>query len=88
MNGAMNRKLLFVLGPVTGLVMFAGVVMIVSQLVSREYREPYRAPAATVDTTPRVKTVKVSEPPVRSAGVKVADVDELVAKLKAMGVHS
>ena len=41
-----------------------------------------------VDTTPRVKTVKVSEPPVRSAGIKVADVDELVAKLKAMGVHS
>ena len=41
-----------------------------------------------VDTAPRVKTVKVSEPPVRSAGVKVADVDELVAKLKAMGVHA
>jgi electron transfer flavoprotein beta subunit len=41
-----------------------------------------------VDTAPRVKTVRVSEPPVRSAGVKVADVDELVAKLKAMGVHS
>ena len=41
-----------------------------------------------VDTAPRIKTVKVSEPPVRSAGVKVADVDELVAKLKAMGVHS
>ena len=41
-----------------------------------------------VDTAPRVKTVKVSEPPLRSAGVKVADVDELVAKLKAMGVHS
>ncbi|MGB3845699.1 MAG: electron transfer flavoprotein subunit beta/FixA family protein [Sphingopyxis sp.] len=41
-----------------------------------------------VDTAPRVKTLKVSEPPVRSAGVKVADVDELVAKLKAMGVHS
>jgi electron transfer flavoprotein beta subunit len=41
-----------------------------------------------VDTALRVKTLKVSEPPVRSAGVKVADVDELVAKLKAMGVHS
>ena len=41
-----------------------------------------------VDTAPRVKTVKVSEPAARSAGVKVADVDELVAKLKAMGVHS
>jgi electron transfer flavoprotein beta subunit len=41
-----------------------------------------------IDTAPRVKVVKVSEPPVRSAGVKVADVDELVAKLKALGVHS
>jgi electron transfer flavoprotein beta subunit len=41
-----------------------------------------------IDTAPRVKTIKVSEPPVRSAGVKVADVDELVAKLKALGVHS
>ena len=39
-----------------------------------------------VDVTPRLKTLKVSEPPKRSAGVKVADVDELVAKLKAMGV--
>ncbi|HET6538694.1 MAG TPA: electron transfer flavoprotein subunit beta/FixA family protein [Sphingopyxis sp.] len=41
-----------------------------------------------VDTALRVKTVKVSEPAVRAAGVKVADVDELVAKLKAIGVHS
>jgi electron transfer flavoprotein beta subunit len=41
-----------------------------------------------VDTALRVKTIKVSEPAVRSAGVKVADVDELVAKLKAIGVHS
>lgn len=41
-----------------------------------------------VDTAPRVKTLKVSEPPVRSAGVKVTDVDELVARLKALGVHS
>ena len=41
-----------------------------------------------VDTAPRVKTLKVSEPAARSAGVKVADVDELVAKLKALGVHS
>ncbi len=39
-----------------------------------------------VDTTPRIETVKVSEPPKRVAGIKVADVDELVAKLKAMGV--
>ena len=39
-----------------------------------------------VDTATRLKTLKVSEPPVRSAGIKVADVDALVAKLKEMGV--
>ena len=39
-----------------------------------------------VDITPRLKTLHVAEPPKRTAGVKVADVDELVAKLKAMGV--
>jgi electron transfer flavoprotein beta subunit len=39
-----------------------------------------------VDTTPRLKTLKVSEPPVRSAGIKVPDVATLVAKLKEMGV--
>ena len=39
-----------------------------------------------VDIAPRLKTLNVSEPPVRQAGEKVADVDELVAKLKAMGV--
>jgi len=41
-----------------------------------------------VDTAPRLKTLKVSEPPVRSAGIKVGSVDELVAKLKEMGVVS
>jgi electron transfer flavoprotein beta subunit len=39
-----------------------------------------------VDVSPRLETLKVVEPPKRVAGVKVADVDELVAKLKAMGV--
>jgi len=39
-----------------------------------------------VDTAPRLKTHKVTEPPVRSAGIKVPDVDTLVAKLKEMGV--
>ncbi len=39
-----------------------------------------------VDIAPRLKTLKVAEPPVRSAGIKVADVDALVAKLKEMGV--
>ena len=35
-----------------------------------------------VDTTPRLKTLKVSEPPKRSAGIKVPDVATLVDKLK------
>ncbi len=39
-----------------------------------------------VDVSPRLTTLKVVEPAKRTAGVKVADVDELVAKLKAMGV--
>jgi electron transfer flavoprotein beta subunit len=35
-----------------------------------------------VDVTPRIKTLKVSEPPKRSAGIKVPDVSTLVSKLK------
>jgi electron transfer flavoprotein beta subunit len=35
-----------------------------------------------VDVAPRLTTLKVSEPPKRSAGIKVADVAELVNKLK------
>jgi electron transfer flavoprotein beta subunit len=35
-----------------------------------------------VDVTPRLKTLKVTEPPKRGAGVKVPDVATLVAKLK------
>jgi electron transfer flavoprotein beta subunit len=39
-----------------------------------------------VDTAPRLKTLKVNEPPVRQAGVKVSDVDALVAKIKELGI--
>jgi electron transfer flavoprotein beta subunit len=35
-----------------------------------------------VNVSPRLKTLKVSEPPKRSAGIKVPDVATLVAKLK------
>ena len=35
-----------------------------------------------VDVAPRIKTLKVSEPPKRSAGIKVADVAALVDKLR------
>jgi electron transfer flavoprotein beta subunit len=39
-----------------------------------------------VDIAPRLETLKVVEPAKRSAGIKVASVDELVAKLKSLGV--
>jgi len=39
-----------------------------------------------VDVTQRLKTLKVTEPPKRVAGIKVADVDELIGKLKTLGV--
>jgi electron transfer flavoprotein beta subunit len=39
-----------------------------------------------VDISPRLKTLKVVEPPKRATGVKVADVADLVSKLKDSGV--
>ncbi len=38
-----------------------------------------------VDLTPRLAVLKVTEPPRRSAGIKVKTVDELVTKLKEAG---
>ena len=38
-----------------------------------------------VDVSPRLKVLKVTEPPKRTAGIKVADAAELVAKLKSAG---
>jgi electron transfer flavoprotein beta subunit len=35
-----------------------------------------------IDITPRLKTIRVEEPPKRSAGIKVADVATLIDKLK------
>jgi electron transfer flavoprotein beta subunit len=39
-----------------------------------------------VDIARRIETLKVAEPPKRQAGDKVGSVDELVSKLKALGV--
>ena len=38
-----------------------------------------------IDTAPRLTVVKVTEPPKRAAGIKVASAADLVAKLKAAG---
>jgi electron transfer flavoprotein beta subunit len=61
--------------------------------LAAEHHEGQAKPLATktpadygVDIAPRLETLKVVEPPKRSAGIKVADVDELAAKLKALGV--
>ena len=40
------------------------------------------AGALEVDVTPRLATLKIVEPPKRQGGGKVADVAELVAKLR------
>jgi electron transfer flavoprotein beta subunit len=46
-----------------------------------------RSPAdCGVDIAPRLRVIKVAEPPARQAGEKVGSVDELVAKLKTLGV--
>jgi electron transfer flavoprotein beta subunit len=42
----------------------------------------YKPEDLGVDVSPRLKTLKVMEPPKRSAGIKVPDVATLVAKLK------
>ena len=44
--------------------------------------ETVKPDALGVDVAPRIKTLKVIEPPRRGAGVKVADVATLVTKLK------
>jgi electron transfer flavoprotein beta subunit len=44
--------------------------------------EVIKPDALGVDITPRLMTLKMQEPPKRGAGVKVADVQELLAKLK------
>src|SRR5206468_11070303 len=44
--------------------------------------EVLKPDALGVDVTPRLKTLKVEEPPKRKAGVKVPDATTLVQKLK------
>jgi electron transfer flavoprotein beta subunit len=39
-----------------------------------------------VDIARRLETIKVAEPPKRQAGIKVGSVDELVERLKGMGI--
>ena len=44
--------------------------------------DTYKPEDLGVDVAPRITTLKVSEPPKRSAGIKVPDVATLVDKLK------
>ena len=44
--------------------------------------EQIKASDLGVDVSPRLKTVKVSDPPARAAGVRVGSVEELVDKLR------
>jgi len=38
-----------------------------------------------IELKPRLEILKVTEPPTREAGVKVENVDEMIAKLKELG---
>jgi len=38
-----------------------------------------------VDLSPRIQVISVEDPPTRQAGAKVADVDELISRLKGLG---
>ena len=53
MNAMKNRKLLVLLGPVLGLVMFAATVKMVSVVMKGEYKQPYRASAYNRRNQPR-----------------------------------
>ncbi len=48
----------------------------------RKPLETFKPEDLGVDATPRLKTLKVSEPPKRSAGIRVPDVKTLIEKLK------
>jgi len=50
--------------------------------------ESLSAAELSTDTAPRLKQVKVSEPPARKPGIKVNDVQELIAKLHEEGMLS
>lgn len=47
--------------------------------------ETIEADSLGVDIAPRVTVQKVNEPPKRAGGIKVADVDDLLGKLKEVG---
>lgn len=53
-------------------------------IMKAKKKEVKEIPVATlgVDVTPKVRVLAYSEPPSRKAGVKVADVDDLVRRLK------
>ena len=50
--------------------------------MSRKPLETTHPATLGVDVAPRLKTLKVAEPPKRTAGIKVADAADLVMKLK------
>lgn len=50
--------------------------------------ESLSAAELSTDTAPRIKQVKVSEPPARKPGIKVNSVQELIAKLHEEGMLS
>ncbi len=85
MNGLTNRKLLFVLGPVAGLVMFGSVLFIATFLTNREYREPDRAPVSIVDPTPRAEGLAAESAAAEAAAKAKPYVEEEYRRFPVVG---
>ena len=56
-----------------------------AQKAKKKPIEKIKASDLGIDISPRIEKVKTEDPPVREAGIKVKDVDELLTKLKGLG---
>jgi electron transfer flavoprotein beta subunit len=56
--------------------------------IMKAKKKPLEVLEPIADLAPRLKTLKVEDPPVRKGGAKVASVEELISKLKQAGVLS
>ena len=62
------------------------LISLVFQKAKKKPMAKYTPADFEVDISPRLKIISVEDPPVREAGSKVENVDELIEKLKGAGV--
>lgn len=64
---------------------FSFLLFFVRQKAKKKPIKKMAAKDLGIDLSSRIEVVSVEDPPVRQAGAKVADVDELLDKMKAAG---